>query len=89
MALTTVDSVIYSVVDTSQTKGKIMRLEVYTPQGVFYGKHHEYEETLYNEFIDFVNNLYNVEFIHLDGENGDSIYMTKKMIDRSVFVVKK
>jgi hypothetical protein len=73
----------------NQVLRKIMRLEVYTKQGVFHGKSSEYDEKTYNEVLNFVKGLHEVDYLHFETDNGDTVYMTKGMINNSVFILRK
>ena len=66
-----------------------MRLEVYTRQGVFHGKSVAYDESTYNEMLNFTKTLHEVDYLHFETDNGDTVYMTKGMINNSVFILRK
>ena len=66
-----------------------MRLEVYTKHGVFYGKDVEYNEETYDELLNFVKGLHEVDYLHFATNEDNTIYMTKNMINDSVFILKK
>jgi hypothetical protein len=66
-----------------------MRLEAYTKHGVFHGKSAEYDEKTYDEMLNLVKELHKMDYLHFATNNGDIIYMTKGMINDSVFVVRK
>jgi len=66
-----------------------MRLEVYTKHGVLHGKKTKYNEETYNELLNFIKGLHEVDYLHFETDDGDIVYMTKNMIHDSVFILRK
>jgi len=66
-----------------------MRLEVYTKHGVFHGKSVQYDEQKYNKMLDFVKEFNEIDGFHFEIDNGDILYMTKNMINDSIFILRK
>jgi len=65
-----------------------MKIVAHTPHGVFKGKEIEYTEEQYKVTSSFLGQLHQLEYFSFETLNGE-IYMTKEMIDQSLFVLEK
>jgi hypothetical protein len=65
-----------------------MRIVVHTKHGVFQGIEEDYTESSYLKLSEFLEKLASYEYFSFGTPNG-SIYLTKAMIDDSVFIVEK
>ncbi len=65
-----------------------MKIVAHTPHGVFNGKEIEYTEEQYKAIGSFLERLPQMKYFSLETPNGE-IYMTKEMIDQSLFVLEK
>jgi len=65
-----------------------MKIVAYTPQGIFNGSETEYTEEGYKDACSFLEKLPSLEYLALGTDRG-KIYITKGMIDKSLFVIEK
>ena len=65
-----------------------MRIVALTPRGEFHSKFTEDTEENYKRFDNFLSKLNELEYMSFETDGG-AIYMTKEMIQRSIFVIKE
>ena len=67
-----------------------MRIIAHTQYGVFEGKHGEATEEQYNEMQTFLrDNLYQSPYFKFQLADGNTIFFTKEMIARSLFILER
>ena len=65
-----------------------MRIVAHTKYGVFYGIEEDCNESSYREVSKFLERLGTAEYFSFGTDDGE-IYLTKAMIDDSVFILDK
>ena len=66
-----------------------MKIIAHTPHGVFESKESEYSDKGFEALEKFLGKIAELTGISMEIEDGQSIYMTKEMINRSVFILQK
>jgi len=69
-------------------RSETMQLTAYTPQGVFKTIEEPYDELVYEEYDRLITDIDKMHVLSLETIDGQ-LYMTKGMIDQSVFIVAK
>jgi hypothetical protein len=66
-----------------------MKIIAHTPHGVFESKESEYSDEGFEALERFLERIANLTYFSFELEDDQSIYMTKAMIDQSVFILQK
>ena len=66
-----------------------MKIIAHTPHGTFESKESEYSDEGFEALERFLERIANLTYFSFELEDDQSIYMTKAMIDQSVFILQK
>jgi hypothetical protein len=66
-----------------------MRIIAHTPHGIFESKESEYSDKAFEALELFLERIAELGYFSFAIEDDQSIYMTKEMINRSVFILQK
>ena len=65
-----------------------MKIIAHTKYGVFEGVENEYDEEKYAEIGKFLEQIYKLEYFSFTTDKGE-VYMTKEMINNTLFILEK
>jgi hypothetical protein len=66
-----------------------MKIIAHTPHGTFESKESEYSDEGFEALEKFLEKIAELTYLSFGIEDDQSIYMTKEMINRSVFILQK
>jgi hypothetical protein len=66
-----------------------MQLIAHTPHGIFKSKEADVSEDEYQQMQSFLEKINGLNYMTFELSEGEKVYLSKEMIGRSVFVLKK